>query len=165
MRRAEPATISGRSSYFPRKKSVGFRAGCARSVRPDWRHLSCKPVGLGRLSEVRMPLLEARPVELLWDELRPIETGLMPADLVGDRLFDDPLVLAPMVAHGQRESEQRGRTAARHGRPTIPMGTYIRLMVVKQRAGWGYERLRREVSDSLHLRRFCRIALDARGAG
>jgi hypothetical protein len=25
--------------------------------------------------------------------------------------------------------------------------------------GWGYEALVREVSDSLHLRRFCRIAL------
>jgi transposase, IS5 family len=29
----------------------------------------------------------------------------------------------------------------------------------KVRAGWGYETLVREVSDSLHLREFCRIAL------
>ena len=35
-------------------------------------------------------------------------------------------------------------------------------MVIKHRCGWGYETLVREVSDSLHLRRFCRIALDAR---
>jgi len=28
-------------------------------------------------------------------------------------------------------------------------------MVVKQRSGFGYETLVREVSDSLHLRRFC----------
>ena len=35
-------------------------------------------------------------------------------------------------------------------------------MVVKQRSGWGYETLVREVSDSLHLRRFCRIALSER---
>ncbi len=32
-------------------------------------------------------------------------------------------------------------------------------MVIKQRSGWGYETLVREVSDSLHLRRFCRIPL------
>ena len=32
-------------------------------------------------------------------------------------------------------------------------------MVVKARSGWGYETLVREVSDSLHLRRFCRIGL------
>jgi IS5 family transposase len=40
------------------------------------------------------------------------------------------------------------------------MTSYLRLMVVKQRHGWGYETLLREVSDSLHLRRFCLIGLD-----
>jgi IS5 family transposase len=35
-------------------------------------------------------------------------------------------------------------------------------MVVKTRTGWGYETLMREVSDSLHLRRFCLIALGER---
>jgi IS5 family transposase len=42
------------------------------------------------------------------------------------------------------------------------MEVYVRLMVVKQRTGWGYETLIREVSDSLHLRRFCLIALGER---
>jgi hypothetical protein len=37
----------------------------------------------------------------------------------------------------------------------------VRLMVVKQRTGWGYATVR-EVSDSLHLRRFCLIPLGAR---
>ena len=36
------------------------------------------------------------------------------------------------------------------------------MMVVKHRTGWGYETLMREVSDSLHLRRFCLIALGER---
>jgi len=40
------------------------------------------------------------------------------------------------------------------------MASFVRLMVVKQRTGWGYETLVREVSDSLHLRRFCLIAID-----
>jgi IS5 family transposase len=35
----------------------------------------------------------------------------------------------------------------------------MRLMVIKQRSGWGNETLVREVSDSLHLRRFCLIPL------
>lgn len=35
-------------------------------------------------------------------------------------------------------------------------------MVVKQRSGWGYETPVREVSDSLHLRRFCLISLTER---
>jgi hypothetical protein len=42
------------------------------------------------------------------------------------------------------------------------MVTFVRLMVVKQRTGWGYETLVREVSDSLHLRRFCLIGIDQR---
>src|ERR1700727_1347378 len=49
-----------------------------------------------------------------------------------------------------------------HGRPTISMATYVRLMVIKQRTGWGYETLMRGVSDSIHLRRFCLIALGER---
>jgi transposase, IS5 family len=53
-------------------------------------------------------------------------------------------------------------TARERGRPSIAMATFVRLMVVKQRTGWGYETLVREVSDSLHLRRFCLIGIDQR---
>ena len=35
-------------------------------------------------------------------------------------------------------------------------------MVIKHRSGWGYETLMREVSDSIHLRRFCRIGVSDR---
>jgi hypothetical protein len=35
-------------------------------------------------------------------------------------------------------------------------------MVVKQRNRWGYETLVKEVSDSLHLRRFCLLPLHGR---
>jgi IS5 family transposase len=51
-------------------------------------------------------------------------------------------------------------SARERGRPSISIATFVRLMVVKQRTGWGYETLVREVSDSLHLRRFCLIAID-----
>jgi IS5 family transposase len=109
--------------------------------------------------------LDAGPVEVLWDEVLPIEARLLPTDLaVIDRVLDDPAVLAPVAAVWQREAQERGRSTAGHGRPTIPMQTYVRLMVVKQRSGWGYERLVQEVADSLHLRRFCRISLAERVA-
>lgn len=39
------------------------------------------------------------------------------------------------------------------------MATFVRLMWLKQTTGWGYERLMAQVSDSLELRRFCRIAV------
>jgi transposase, IS5 family len=95
-------------------------------------------------------------VESLLDELLPVEVRELPAELaVLDRLLADPRLLAPI----QQAWEQ---TARGHGRPTIPMGSFVRLMVVKQRTGWGYETLVREVSDSLHLRRFCLLPLTAR---
>ena len=41
------------------------------------------------------------------------------------------------------------------------MALFVRLMVVKQRSGWGYETLVKEVSDSFHLRRFCGLSVTA----
>ena len=95
-------------------------------------------------------------VESLLDELLPIEVRELPEDLAAlDRLLADPRLLAPIT--------QAWECAARgHGRPTIPMASFVRLMVVKQRTGWGYETLVREVSDSLHLRRFCLLPLTQR---
>ncbi|MGH9270541.1 MAG: ISNCY family transposase, partial [Ilumatobacteraceae bacterium] len=47
------------------------------------------------------------------------------------------------------------------GRPSVPIETYLRLMVLKYRYGLGYERLCTEVTDSISWRRFCRIGLEA----
>ena len=86
-------------------------------------------------------------VESLLDELLPVEVRELPAELsILDRLLADPRLLAPI----KQAWEQ---TARDHGRPMIPMGSFVRLMVIKQRTGWGYETLVREVSDSLPLRR------------
>jgi len=119
-------------------------------------------VFLGDLG-VGMLRLGAGQVESLWDEVLPLGVRELPEDLARiDGLLGDPALLAPVTEHWQSEGERRGCSAASHGRPTIAMETYVRLMVVKQRTGWGYETLVREVSDSLHLRRFCLIALDER---
>jgi IS5 family transposase len=100
--------------------------------------------------------LVGEQVESLFDELLPVEVRELPQDLaVLDRLLVDPRLLAPI-------EQAWSQTARRHGRPTIPMGSLVRLLVVKQRTGWGYQTLVREVSDSLHLRRFCLLPLTAR---
>jgi transposase, IS5 family len=107
--------------------------------------------------------LEAGQVLSLWDEVLPVEARELPGDLARiDGLLADPGLLAPIRAHWDGEAQASGRSAVGHGRPTIAMDSYVRLMVVKQRSGWGYETLVREVSDSLHLRRFCLIALEMR---
>jgi IS5 family transposase len=105
--------------------------------------------------------LQGGQMETLWDEVLPEKLRELPDDLAQiDELLRDEALLAPIEAHWDREAEQRGRSAKGHGRPTIAMQTYLRLMVLKHRYGWGYETLMREVSDSFHLRRFCLIPID-----
>jgi IS5 family transposase len=102
-----------------------------------------------------MLTLCAQQMESLWDEVLPVEVRELPEDLARlDRILNDGLLLPIAQAWEQ--------TARERGRPSIAMATFVRLMVVKQRTGWGYETLVREVSDSLHLRRFCLIAIDRR---
>ena len=100
--------------------------------------------------------LSGGQVESLFDLGLPVEVRELPADLAAlDGLLSDPALLAPVAAAW--DARARG-----FGRPTIPIERLVRLMVIKHRCGWGYETLVREVSDSLHLRRFCRIALTER---
>src|SRR3954453_17471982 len=100
--------------------------------------------------------LSGGQVESLFDLGLPVEVRELPADLAAlDGLLADPGLLAPVEAAWDA-------AARAFGRPTIPIERLVRLMVIKQRSGWGYETLVREVSDSLHLRRFCRIALSER---
>ena len=95
-------------------------------------------------------------VECLFDLGLPVEVPELPADLAAiDLLLSDPALLAPVIAGWDHQ-------ALEFGRPSIPIERWVRLMVIKTRTGWGYETLVKEVADSLHLRRFCRIALTER---
>ena len=95
-------------------------------------------------------------VGCLWDEVLPIQARELPEDLARlDVVLSDALLLQPIAAAWEQSARDRGR-------PSISIASFVRLMVVKQRTGWGYETLVREVSDSLRLRRFCLIAIDQR---
>jgi transposase, IS5 family len=99
----------------------------------------------------------------LWDESLPVEVRELPDDLAAlDVLLADPELLWPLVERWRKEFRDTGRLVLTEGRPTIPLETYVRLMVLKQRYRWGYRTLVAEVSDSIHLRRFCRISLTER---
>src|SRR5918992_127543 len=101
-----------------------------------------------------MLTLVGEQMECLWDEVLPAEVRELPEDLARlDRVLSDSLLLSPIAQAWEQSARERGR-------PSIAIATFVRLMVVKQRTGWGYETLVREVSDSLHLRRFCLIAID-----
>ncbi len=110
-----------------------------------------------------MLTLVAGQPECLWDEALPVEVKELPDDLAAlDGLLADPGLLAPITERWRCEVLETGRAVLTDGRPTIAMETYVRLMVLKQRYRWGYRSLVAEVSDSIHLRRFCRISLSER---
>ena len=99
----------------------------------------------------------------LLEGLLPAGLALLPSDLAAvDGLLSDGEVYESVWKLWRERDAKLGTSALTEGRPTIPIETFVRLMVVKTRTGWGYERLVREVSDSLHLRRFCEIGLASR---
>ena len=81
--------------------------------------------------------MQATGVESLWDEILPAEVKALPEDLGAlDQLLCDPALLAPIAVRWERLLADAGRHAGR-GRPTIAMETYVRLMIIKHRSGWG----------------------------
>ena len=92
------------------------------------------------------------PQGSLWDQQLPLQARTHSAELAAvDECLADERFFDPYL--------QRFRTLV--GRPTVPVETYLRLMYLKHRYRLGYEMLVREVTDSLHWRRFCHLALDA----
>jgi IS5 family transposase len=105
-------------------------------------------------------LQPAHERDTVWDALLPAGVSVLPADLARvDELLSEPALLAPFRTLWRERDATADRRAESLGRPTIAMATYVRLMVLKARTGWGYATLVREVSDSLHLRRFCLVPL------
>lgn len=90
------------------------------------------------------------PEPTLWEAILPEQCLGLPASLAAvDRLLDDPAFFAPYRTHFH----------ATIGRPSIPIETYLRMMLLKHRYRLSYETLCAEVADSLSWRRFCRIPL------
>ena len=83
-----------------------------------------------------MLVLSDGQAESLFDLGLPVEVVQLPADLAAlDRLLDDQALLAPIEAAWAAEHRD-------HGRPSVPMDRFVRLMIVKARSGgWGYETL------------------------
>ncbi|GMA60214.1 ISNCY family transposase [Alicyclobacillus fastidiosus] len=87
----------------------------------------------------------------LWDSILPESLLSLPAELERiDQILNDERFMWPFL-------ENFNTTM---GRPTVPVQTYLRLKYIKFRYQLGYETLVQEVSDSLHWRRFCYIAID-----
>ncbi len=96
-----------------------------------------------------MRTINAEPT--LWDAILPECALRLPPGLAEiDAWLDDERFFEPF----------RPYFSARHGRPSIPIETYLRMMVLRFRYKLGFETLCAEVADSIAWRRFCRIPLD-----
>ena len=91
------------------------------------------------------------PPGSLFELLLPAGMRVLSGELAElDVVLDDPRFFGPF----------RPLFSPVLGRPSIPMETYLRMMVLKARSGLGYARLCAEIGDSLSWRRFCRIGLE-----
>jgi transposase, IS5 family len=71
---------------------------------------------------------QAGQVDTVWDDLFPEFVRTLPDDLARlDQVLDAPAVLRKFEQHW-------GRANLKVGRPSIPMATYVRLMVRKETA-------------------------------
>lgn len=89
----------------------------------------------------------------LWESVIPECVLGLPRYLAEiDALLDDPRFFEPF----------REFFDPTHGRPSIAMETYLRMMFLKYRYRIGFEPLCAEVADSLTWRKFCRLSLGSR---
>ena len=74
-----------------------------------------------------------------------------------DRLLDDDVLFERVKANLSRRYPNSGRL----GRHSTPVEVTLRMLVVKRLYGWSYKQTERFVSDSIVLRQFCRLYLEA----
>jgi IS5 family transposase len=93
----------------------------------------------------------------LFDLVPALSMALDPVLTRLDRLLDDDTLFQAVKA----DLAQRFPRTPTDGRPSTPVEVILRLLVVKHLYGWSYEATERWVSDSLVLRQFCRVYVEA----
>jgi IS5 family transposase len=74
-----------------------------------------------------------------------------------DKLLDDDVLFGEVRA----DLAQRYPHTQHTGRPSTPVEVILRMIIVKHLYGWSYDETEYNVSDSLVLRQFCRVYLNA----
>ena len=74
-----------------------------------------------------------------------------------NRLLDDDELFSMVKA----DLAKRYPNSRRFGRPSTPVEVILRMLVVKGLYNWSYEQTQHFVSDSIVLRQFCRLYLEA----
>ena len=102
-------------------------------------------------------LREHYPVDKLFEEILGYVPNLSPElEKINSYLEDEKLYRLI-----KKDLSQRRPKTTQTGRNSTPVDVILRMLVVKRLYGISYEETERQVSDSLRLRQFCRVYLNA----
>ena len=96
------------------------------------------------------------PVNLL-DLIPELRLEMEPELAALDRLLDDDKLFLQIKA----DFSKRHPNSERLGRRSTPVEVILRMLIVRRLYDWSFEATERNVSDSLILRQFCRLYLEA----
>jgi IS5 family transposase len=96
------------------------------------------------------------PVQL-FDLVPQLQLQFEPELAELDRLLDDDVLFQQVKA----DLAQRFPKSLVTGRLSTPVEVILRMLIIKHLHGWSYEDTERFVNDSLVLRHFCRLGLEA----
>jgi IS5 family transposase len=102
-------------------------------------------------------LREHYPLDKLFEEILGYVPNLSPElEKIDNYLEDEKLyrLIKKDLSQGRPKTTQTGRNST-------PVDVILRMLVVKRLYGYSYEETERQVSDSLRMRQFCRVYLNA----
>ena len=102
-------------------------------------------------------LREHYPVDKLFEEVLGYVPNLSPELEKIDSYLEDEKLYRLI----KKDLSQRRLKTTQTGRNSTPVDVILRMLVVKRLYGYSYEETERQVSDSLRLRQFCRVYLNA----
>ncbi len=102
-------------------------------------------------------LREHYPVDKLFEEVLGYVPNLSPELEKIDSYLEDEKLYRLI----RKDLSQRRPKTTQTGRNSTPVEVILRMLVVKRLCGYSYEETERQVSDSLRLRQFCRVYLNA----
>ena len=102
-------------------------------------------------------LREHYPLDKLFEEILGYVPNLSPElEKINNYLEDEKLYRLI-----KKDLSQRRPKTTQTGRNSTPVDVILRMLVVKRLYGYSYEETERQVSDSLRMRQFCRVYLNA----
>ena len=144
-----PKTEAAEPSSAKWRCRTSLRCEIGRSYRIPIRNNPTEP-------EIAMIVDRYDPINLFEELVPKLNLKMEPELRELDRLLEDDVLFEQVRA----DLCQRHPNSGRLGRHSTPVEVILRMLVVKRLYGFSYEQTERFVSDSIVLRRLCRLYLE-----